>query len=80
MFLKFIKRLFCDHDTEFIRNIYGDEILLTGARSIWKCKKCGALAYNPLLNRDVIEKIYYCGCIGIAERCTHHNQPSISNE
>lgn len=37
----FLKRLFCKHDLEYVRNVYGDEInYLGGKRSIWKCAKC----------------------------------------
>jgi hypothetical protein len=37
-----IKRLFCKHDYQFVRNIYGDEIITFGwKRSISKCTKCG---------------------------------------
>lgn len=40
--MKFIKRLFCKHEYEFVRNIYGDEInMVNGRRSWWRCKKCG---------------------------------------
>ena len=49
---KFIKRLFCYHELEFVRNIYGDEINLTNKRSIYKCKKCGAIKYSNNLNKD----------------------------
>lgn len=38
----FIKRLFCKHEYEFVRNIYGDEInMVNGRRSWWRCMKCG---------------------------------------
>lgn len=50
--IKFIKRLFCYHELEFVRNIYGDEINLTNKRSIYKCKKCGAIKYSNNLNKD----------------------------
>lgn len=40
----FFKKLFCGHSVlEFVRNIYGDEIIARGwKRSIWRCGKCGA--------------------------------------
>lgn len=46
--MRFIRRvlhpLLCPwYDLLFVRNIYGDEILRTGARSWWKCNRCGAL-------------------------------------
>ena len=48
--MKWIKRLFCKHEYEFLRNIYGDEINWCGGyRSIWRCKKCGALEYRKNL-------------------------------
>lgn len=43
--MKFLKRLFCEHDYEFVRNIYGDEIIEYGwDRSVWRCKHCGKYA------------------------------------
>ena len=41
-----LKRLFCKHTYEFVRNIYGDEIRYLGwKRSVWKCSKCGKIKY-----------------------------------
>lgn len=40
--MKFLKWLLCRHDFEFVRNIYGDEIIERGwKRSLWRCKHCG---------------------------------------
>ena len=39
---RFVRRLFCCHDWQFARNIYGDEINLMNGRSWWVCNKCGA--------------------------------------
>lgn len=48
-----IKSLFCEHGYEFIRNVFGDEIIrLNGKRSIWKCKKCGKYHYSPFLEYE----------------------------
>lgn len=48
--MKWIKSLFCEHEYEFVRNIYGDEInACEGYRSIWKCKKCGKIEYRKNL-------------------------------
>lgn len=42
--MKFLKLLLCRHEFEFIRNIYGDEIIDRGGdRSIWRCQHCGVL-------------------------------------
>jgi hypothetical protein len=46
-----IKRLvikfFCEHDMQWVRNIYGDEINYTnGKRSMWKCNKCDKTEYR----------------------------------
>ena len=42
--MNIIRRLFCKHNYEFVRNIYGDEIRLLGwKRSVWKCSKCGKI-------------------------------------
>ena len=46
MIIKLIKQLFCKHNYEFVRNIYGDEIRYLGwKRSEWKCSKCGKTKY-----------------------------------
>ena len=48
--MKWIKSLFCKHEYEFVRNIYGDEINACGGyRSIWTCKKCGKIEYRKNL-------------------------------
>lgn len=40
--MKFLKRLLCRHRLEFVRNIYGDEIIDRGGkRSLWRCARCG---------------------------------------
>lgn len=40
--MKFLKRLLCRHGFEFVRNIYGDEIIERGwKRSLWRCAHCG---------------------------------------
>jgi hypothetical protein len=43
-----IRRLFCRHaDAEFIRNIYGDEIIASDyKRSIWHCSACGLQVFR----------------------------------
>jgi hypothetical protein len=49
-----IKRLLCNHAFEFVRNIHGDEIYMTGRfkRSWWRCVKCGKLRDESFLNED----------------------------
>lgn len=50
----FVKRLLCSHEYEFVRNIYGDEINhVGGARSWWRCKKCGKMALGAHLHKEV---------------------------
>lgn len=45
-----LKRLFCKHDYQLVRNIYGDEINYTGyKRSIFKCSKCNKYIYRDYL-------------------------------
>lgn len=46
---QWLKTLFCGHpNPEFQRNIYGDEINLSGGnRSIWVCPNCGGTEYRP---------------------------------
>lgn len=43
-------KLTCNHDLIFVRNIHGDEIILTGyKRSVWKCSKCGKYKFKDHL-------------------------------
>ena len=52
--MSIIKRLFCRHEWEFVRNIYGDEINLVGGyRSWWRCKRCGKRVLDPYLYEDL---------------------------
>ena len=50
--MNIIKRLFCKHKYEFVRNIFGDEINYTNYRSIWKCSKCGKIKYSKTLHYE----------------------------
>lgn len=44
------KRFWCEHEYEFVRNIYGDEINECGGyRSLWKCSKCGKYQHRKEL-------------------------------
>jgi len=64
--MSWFKSLFCEHEYEFVRNIYGDQInYCNGKRSIWKCKKCGKIEYKDKLypNKsyklcDELDKLY----------------------
>lgn len=48
---KFFKRLLCKHPHwSFVRNIYGDEINYTNARSVYKCDNCGKDMWCSELN------------------------------
>lgn len=48
-----LKQLFCKHNYSFVRNIYGDEIRLSGwKRSEWRCSKCGKIKYSDRLNNE----------------------------
>ena len=52
--MSIIKRLFCRHEYEFVRNIYGDEIVHAGYnRSWWRCKKCGKRVLDQHLYPDL---------------------------
>lgn len=61
--MKWIKRLFCKHEYEFLCNIYGDEVIWCNwHRSVWRCKKCGALVYRDNLHEfSMLQKLdnYY---------------------
>lgn len=48
--MSLLKRLFCKHSFEFLRNLYGDQIIEWGyQRSVWKCTRCGKLQGRPPL-------------------------------
>lgn len=49
-----IKRLFCKHKhPTFVRNLYGDQIILAGyKRSQWKCQDCGAWIFKGRLHDE----------------------------
>jgi hypothetical protein len=39
--LRYIKRLRCHHQMQWVRNIHGDEInWCSGRRSVWECTHC----------------------------------------
>ncbi len=46
-----LRNLFCRHSNlDFVRNIYGDEIIELGnKRSQWKCRNCGSTVYRDNL-------------------------------
>ena len=52
--MSIITRLFCRHEYEFVRNIYGDEINHAGGcRSWWRCRKCGKRVLDQHLYPDL---------------------------
>lgn len=54
MIKSFIKRLFCNHFYQHIRNIYGDEIIEYGwKRSIWECYHCNKIQYRDSIKNQV---------------------------
>jgi hypothetical protein len=58
------KRFWCEHEYEFVRNIYGDEINECGGyRSLWKCSKCGKYQYRKELRtkstlKVILDRLY----------------------
>jgi hypothetical protein len=42
------------HTLVHVENIYGDEILLLGCRSIWKCSHCGFHFRKPNLAAESV--------------------------
>lgn len=59
--MRLIKMLFCHHEWEFERNIYGDEINYVGGdRSWWVCKKCGKHRHEPhlYLHYEEVSRIF----------------------
>lgn len=41
------------HTWRHRRNIYGDEINMTGARSVWICSACGKVDYRASLHSPI---------------------------
>lgn len=40
--IRLFKMLFCHHDYEYVRTLYGDEVNAhNGKRKEYRCKKCG---------------------------------------
>ncbi len=51
--MNWLRRLFCAHRYEWMRNIYGDEINLSGGkRSLWGCAECGKVQARDDLHDD----------------------------
>ena len=49
---RYFLRWFCSHDFCWRYNVYGDEIdKLGGKRSVWTCRRCGAMRYGQWLHR-----------------------------
>ena len=44
-----VRRIRCEHEWKHKRNIYGDEILVANARSVWVCAKCGKFQWRKEL-------------------------------
>jgi hypothetical protein len=52
--IRIVMRSFCSHEYLWVRNVYGDEIYMTGKfnRSWWKCNKCGKWQSREQLYTD----------------------------
>lgn len=49
--LKWLQCLRRGHRPEFVRNVYGDEIIeLNYTRSIWRCAHCRRVSWRPELH------------------------------
>jgi hypothetical protein len=49
--MTWVKKFFCRHSYEFVRNVYGDEIMSLGwKRSVWRCSKCSNIEYRDNLH------------------------------
>ena len=59
-----IDKFRCEHEYEFVRNIYGDQINQhDGMRSEWRCVKCGHVQYREYLHTpetlcEELDKLY----------------------
>ena len=76
--IKFIKQLLCNHEYEFVRNIYGDEINhLGGKRSEYRCKKCGKITYKYTYKNSLYDDLHK---IIIQRKETKYNNWLIENQ
>lgn len=50
MKIKILNKLFCKHEYQFERNVYGDEINWCNCRSYYRCVKCGKTKRGQYLN------------------------------
>ena len=56
---RMVRRIFCKHELAWVRNIQGDEIKLTGYRTVWICEKCGKVIYDrDYITRDMACVVY----------------------
>lgn len=56
--MNILKRLFCKHAYEFVRNIYGDEIRYLGwKRSVWNAVNAAKSSIRKILNNKVMKQI-----------------------
>ena len=56
---RMVRRIFCKHALAWVRNIHGDEINLTGCRTVWICEKCGKVVYDrDYITRDMACVVY----------------------
>jgi len=56
---RMFRQAFCKHALAWLRNIHGDEINLTGRRTVWICEKCGKLKLDrDYIMRDMAVKVY----------------------
>ena len=56
---RMVRRIFCKHALAWVRNIHGDEINLTGCRTVWICEKCGKVVYGrDYITRDMACVVY----------------------
>ena len=51
--MSWLQSLFCKHNWQWSRNIYGDEIISAGwKRSWWYCCKCGKTSLRTALHPE----------------------------
>lgn len=56
--MKIVKRIFCHHEWQFERNIYGDEINHVGGKRSWfMCRKCGKRRLDSHLHLDLEDEM-----------------------
>ena len=80
-------KIFCRHRNyplKFVRNLYGDQVYMLNARSVWQCRECGKLFFRNYLYEPgkisdgyhTFDELYHHRAVLFSVICNSH--PDIS--